>query len=235
MQDASESLAPAEPAKTEPPTRPEPLADILEGPLPSGRHSLTREAVLESQRGRLLDAMAEAVADHGYGATTIAHVVSHAGVSRKTFYEHFRDKEHCFLAMYDTGIAFVLGRLTEAIEAEEDPAERLVAGLRTFLEVLSEEPAFARSIVVEVYATGPAGIARRRAVLQVFAERYLEINRQARESDSDIQPLAGEVAIGLVGAILEAVSNLIEQGRTAELPDLTDALGKFVVRNVLPR
>ena len=55
--------------------------------------------------------MAEAVAEHSYGATTIAHVVSHAGVSRKTFYEHFRDKEHCFLAMYDTGIAFVLGRL----------------------------------------------------------------------------------------------------------------------------
>jgi AcrR family transcriptional regulator len=235
MQDASESLAPAEPEKSEPSTRPEPLADILEGPLPSGRHSLTREAVLESQRGRLLDAMAEAVSDHGYGATTIAHVVSHAGVSRKTFYEHFRDKEHCFLAMYDTGIAFVLGRLTETLEAKEDPAERLVAGLRTFLEVLAEEPAFCRSIVVEVYATGPAGIARRRAVLQVFAGRYLEINRQARESDPDIQALAGEVAIGVVGAILEAVSNLIEQGRTAELPDLTDALGEFVVRNVLPR
>jgi AcrR family transcriptional regulator len=235
MQDASEPLAAAEPARTEPPTRPEPLADILEGPLPSGRHSLTREAVLESQRGRLLDAMAEAVAEHGYGATTIAHVVSHAGVSRKTFYEHFRDKEHCFLAMYDTGIAFVLGRLAETLEAEEDPSERLVAGLRTFLEVLSEEPAFCRSIVVEVYATGPAGIARRRAVLQVFAGRYLEINRQARESDPDILPLAGEVAIGVVGAILEAVSNLIEQGRTAELPDLTDTLGEFVVRNVLPR
>ena len=87
--------------------RPAPLSDIVDGPLPSGRHSLTRDAVLASQRGRLLDAMAEAVAEHSYGATTIAHVVSHAGVSRKTFYEHFRDKEHCFLAMYDTGIAFV--------------------------------------------------------------------------------------------------------------------------------
>jgi AcrR family transcriptional regulator len=216
-------------------SRPEPLADILEGPLPSGRHSLTRETVLASQRGRLLDAMAEAVAEHGYGATTIAHVVSHAGVSRKTFYEHFRDKEHCFLAMYDTGIAFVIGRLVEALEAEEDPSERLVAGLRTFLEVLSEEPAFCRSIVLEVYAAGATGIARRRAVLQVFAERYLDVNRQARESDPDIKPLRGEVALGIVGAILEAVSERIEHGRTAELPDLTDALGDFVVRNVLPR
>jgi len=216
-------------------SRPEPLADILEGPLPSGRHSLTREAVLASQRGRLLDAMAQAVAEHGYGATTIAHVVSHAGVSRKTFYEHFRDKEHCFLAMYDTGIAFVIGRLTETLEAEEDPGERLIAGLRTFLEVLAEEPAFCRSIVLEVYAAGAAGIARRRAVLQVFAGRYLDVNRQAREADPDIEPLRGEVALGVVGAILEAVSDRIEQGRTDELPDLTDALSDFVVRNVLPR
>jgi AcrR family transcriptional regulator len=214
--------------------RPEPLADILEGPLPSGRHSLTRDAVLQSQRGRLLDAMAEAVAEHGYGATTIAHVVSHAGVSRKTFYEHFRDKEHCFLAMYDTGIAFVLGRLTEAIEAEDDPRGRLLAGLRTFLEVLSEEPAFCRAIVLEVYAAGPAGIARRRAVLQVFAGRYIEVNRQARETDPDVEPLSGEVALGVVGAILEAVSSLIEEGRTANLGELTEPLSDFVVRNVLP-
>jgi AcrR family transcriptional regulator len=74
--------------------------------------------------------MAEAVAEHSYGATTIAHVVSHAGVSRKTFYEHFRDKEHCFLAMYDTGISFVLGRIVETLEKYPDPRERLVEGLR---------------------------------------------------------------------------------------------------------
>jgi AcrR family transcriptional regulator len=215
--------------------RPEPLADILQGPLPSGRHSLTREAVLQSQRGRLLDAMAEAVAEHGYGATTIAHVVSGAGVSRKTFYEHFRDKEHCFLAMYDTGIAFVLGRLVEALEMEEDPEERLAAGLRTFLEVLSEEPAFCRAIVIEVYAAGPIGIARRHAVLQVFAGRYIEVNRLARELDPDIEPLSGEVALGVVGAILELVSHRVEDGRTADLLELTEPLSEFVQRNVLPR
>jgi AcrR family transcriptional regulator len=215
--------------------RPEPLADILQGPLPSGRHSLTREAVLQSQRGRLLDAMAEAVAEHGYGATTIAHVVSGAGVSRKTFYEHFRDKEHCFLAMYDTGIAFVLGRLTEALEMTDDPEERLAAGLGTFLEVLSEEPAFCRAIVLEVYAAGPVGIARRHAVLQVFAGRYIEVNRLARALDPDVEPLSADIAVGVVGAILELVSNRIEDGRTADLPELAEPLSEFVQRNVLPR
>jgi AcrR family transcriptional regulator len=214
--------------------RPSPLSDIIDGPLPSGRHSLTRDAVLTSQRGRLLDAMAEAVAEHSYGATTIAHVVSHAGVSRKTFYEHFRDKEHCFLAMYDTGIAFVLGRLAEVLEAAPDPRSRLIEGLREFLTVLSEEPAFCRSIVLEIYAVGPTGVGKRRAVLQVFAGRYLEVNRQARELDPSVGPLAGDVALGVVGAILECVASRIEEGRTAELPELTDSLSDFVIRNVLP-
>jgi AcrR family transcriptional regulator len=177
--------------------------------------------------------MAQAVAEHSYGATTIAHVVSHAGVSRKTFYEHFRDKEHCFLAMYDTGIAFVLGRLTEALEAAEDPRERLVAGLREFLTVLADEPAFCRSIVLEVWAAGPVGLARRRAVLQVFAGRYLEVNRQAREEDPSVEPLSGDVALGLVGAILECVSTRVEEGRTTELAELIDPLSEFVIRNVL--
>ena len=127
--------------------------------------------------------MAEAVAEHSYGATTIAHVVSHAGVSRKTFYEHFRDKEHCFLAMYDTGIAFVLGRLAEVLDAAPDPRSRLIEGLREFLTVLADEPAFCRAIVLEIYAVGPTGVNKRRAVLQVFAGRYLEVNRQARELD----------------------------------------------------
>ena len=46
--------------------------------------------MLASQRGRLLDAMAGAVAEHGYGGATVAHVVSGAGVSRKTAHEAVR-------------------------------------------------------------------------------------------------------------------------------------------------
>ena len=215
--------------------RPAQLTDILGGPLPSGRHSLTRDTVLASQRGRLLDAMAEAIAEHGYGATTIAHVVSRAGVSRKTFYEHFTDKQDCFLAMYDIGIAFVLGRIVEELDEQGDLRERLVVGLRTFLSVLSEEPAFCRAIVLEVQTAGPEGLARRRTVLKVFSDRYLDVNRQARATDPGIAPLSDEIALGLVGAILELVGTRVEDGRTSELAELTEPLSEFVVRNVLAR
>jgi AcrR family transcriptional regulator len=51
-------------------------------------------------RRRLLEGMAAAIAEHGYAATRLADVVAHARVSRRTFYEHFEDKEACFLALY---------------------------------------------------------------------------------------------------------------------------------------
>ncbi len=211
--------------------------DVPDGPLPAGRHSLTREVVLASQRGRLLDSMAQAVAEHGYGATTVAHVVALAGVSRKTFYEHFSDKEDCFLALYDTGIAYVIGRLVEALwdeTADSDPEVRIAAGLRTFLAVLAEEPAFSRAIILEVHAAGAQALVRRRATLETFAGRFVDINNQARAADSSIPPVPHEVALALVGAVLELVAIRIEDGRTAQLPELVELLTDFVRRHVAP-
>ena len=205
------------------------------GPLPAGRHSLTREVVLASQRGRLLDAMAQAVAEHGYGATTVAHVVAIAGVSRKTFYEHFSDKEDCFLALYDTGIAYVVERIIEALgddDAERDPRERVAAGLEAFLAVLAEEPAFSRAIIREVHAAGPRALVRRRATLEAFAQRYEDINAEARAKDPSIAPLSHDIALALVGAMAELIAIRIDDGQTRQLPELTERLADFVGRHV---
>jgi AcrR family transcriptional regulator len=210
-----------------------PLPESIASRLPSGRHSLTRELVLASQRGRLLDAMAQAVAVHGYASTTVAQVVERAGVSRKTFYEHFADKEECFIALYDTGIAYVLGRILDALDGYDDPKERVGIGLRAFLQVLSEEPAFCRAMVAEAQAAGAVAVARRRVVLRIFAERYLELNRLAREADPRVAPLSDDVALGLVGAILELVSLRVEEGRTDALPELAEELSAFVARNAV--
>jgi AcrR family transcriptional regulator len=206
-------------------------------PLPAGRHSLTREVVLASQRGRLLNAMAEAVAEHGYGATTVAHVVALAGVSRKTFYEHFSDKEDCFLALYDTAIAYVLGRIAEALgdeTADDDPRTRVTVGLRAFLTVLAEEPAFSRAIILEVHAAGTQAIARRRATLEAFAQRYEDVNAVARAHDPAVAPLSRDMALAVVGAILELVAIRVADDEIAQLPELTEPLTEFVLRQVTP-
>src|SRR5215213_9602197 len=71
------------------------------GPLPGGHHGLSREQILDSQRERLLAAIAHEVATRGYRATTITGIVKTASVSTRDFYEHFEGKEECFLAAFD--------------------------------------------------------------------------------------------------------------------------------------
>ena len=72
----------------------DPLAEL--GPLPGGHHGLSREQIMDSQRERLLAAIAHEVAGRGYRATTITGVVKTASVSTRDFYEHFEGKEQCF-------------------------------------------------------------------------------------------------------------------------------------------
>jgi AcrR family transcriptional regulator len=171
--------------------------------LPRGPHRLAREEVLASQRGRLLDAMAEVVAERGYGATTVADVIEHAGVSRRTFYEHFADKEACFLAAYDTGVEILMATMREG-----DP-------IRAYLETLSAEPAFARTFLIEIGAAGPRAIARRQEVHEAFAATIRPTSLRSE----------GPLALAIVGALNEVVTREVARGRTAELP----ALERFLV------
>jgi AcrR family transcriptional regulator len=172
--------------------------------------------VLASQRGRMLDAIAEVVAEKGYGSTTVADVIERAGVSRKTFYEHFRDREACFLAAYDAGVEILLATVRAADAGIEDPLERTRARIRAFLEVLASEPAFARTFVIEIGAAGPRALARRREVHDQFAALTRELAPASRAPE--------EAFLGAVGASNEVVSAWVATGRTAELPALEDAL-----------
>src|SRR4051795_12849943 len=113
-------------------------------PLPRGPHNLARDDVLASQRQRMLEAVAETVAAKGYPATTVGDVVAGAGVSRKTFYEHFRDKEECFLAAFDSGVDALLHAIATAPPEGSGWPERLRARVRAYLRTLATRPDFAR-------------------------------------------------------------------------------------------
>ena len=82
--------------------------------LPRGTHGLDRDVVEASQRTRLLEAVGRAVAERGYAGATIDDIVRGAGVSKKTFYEHFADKQDCFLAAYESASEELLERVREA-------------------------------------------------------------------------------------------------------------------------
>jgi AcrR family transcriptional regulator len=198
--------------------------------LPSGRHGLSREAVVASQRARLIEAMAQVVADKGYAATTVGDVVERAGVSRRTFYEQFADKEACFLAAYDAALAVVLSRLRDAVEVHAGGGwrARARAGVEAFLVLLASEPAFARALQVEILTAGPAALDRRAGMLVMFSGIWRNVYDQARAEEPTLAELPGEVFTILTAGLEELIRDCIRTRGPAALPELADPILRTV-------
>lgn len=206
------------------PTVPSRTQDEAPRELPRGPHRLERAVVLASQRGRMLEAMAEAVAAKGYAAATVADVIGRAGVSRRTFYEQFRDKEACFLAAYETGVELLISAVRAVPVEGQDVLAGARARVRAYLETLASEPAFARTFLIEVAGAGPATLERREAVHDRFAALIREQITAARAQLPGLPSPPEEVYLAAVGATDLLVSRLVARGRTAELPQLEDAV-----------
>jgi AcrR family transcriptional regulator len=173
--------------------------------LPRGRHAAARDVVLASQRGRLLEAMAGCVAEQGYAATTVAQVIARAGVSRKTFYEHFADKHACFLAAWEVGYEILLGQVVQAVSGAGTWQEQLRVGAQAFLEVLAAEPHFARSFLIEVLSAGEDALERRAEIHRRFADVIAGGYALARAHDPSLGPLPAFVPQAAAGAVWELV------------------------------
>jgi AcrR family transcriptional regulator len=200
-------------------------------PLPSGRHRLTRAAVAESQRGRLLFAVAKAVADNGYAATTVADVVERASVSRRTFYEQFDSLEACFLAAFDMGVEIVLGRLAEAAAdvAADDWRALTLSDIATYLEILASEPAFAWALHVEMFGAGPAAMKRRDETFGIFSERTKRLYALARKEDSDLPRLPDEAFLLHSGGVDELIRHCLRTDGPDALPKLAKPIAATTI------
>jgi AcrR family transcriptional regulator len=186
--------------------------------LPPGRHGLSRSFVAQNQRDRILAAVADACSAKGYGEMSVEDIIAAAGVSRRTFYEHFKNKEHAFLAAYDAVVAQLLQRVNGAVESAPDLPDKVRAGLGAFLGFLANEPAFARMCVVDVLAAGPEAVARRDGAMRGFSQLILENVRTVIGDDAP--PALDVIAETVVGGIYEVVYARVLRREFDQLPRL---------------
>ena len=145
----------------------------------------TTRPAAAGHRARLTGGLAAAIAEKGYATVTIADVVGHARVSKRTFYEHFADKEACFLALYSETSDELLDLIAEAAASADGPwDERLGAAARAYFERVAGEPELIRAALLEIQAAGPRARGLRREVQRRYAEqlRALSIAAAAEEA-----------------------------------------------------
>ena len=181
--------------------------------------------MVENQRERILSAVADVTSVAGYREMSVEDVIVTAGVSRRTFYEHFKNKEDAFLAAFDAALAQLLSAVREAFEREKDAADRLRAGLAAFLDFIAREPAFARMCIVEALAAGSEAVNRRNAAMATFA-RFLDENARALGTPPHPPQLTAET---IVGGIYEVIYTRVVRGEIRELPRLLPELMYSVV------
>jgi AcrR family transcriptional regulator len=195
--------------------------------LPRGRSSLPPQDVRASQRQRLLRSAIAVVSESGYHQVTVADIVRRARVSRGAFYEHFANKEECFLAATGEGRELMLARsVSEARALPAGAAEEdlLRAAIRGFLAFLRDEPAFARVFYLHMPAAGAAAARRLDAGPRIFANLNRTWHERARKRHPEWPDIPSEAYIALAGATVELVRSLVYTDRTDALPDLEDTV-----------
>ena len=198
--------------------------------------------VTEVQRARMLAATVQVVGELGYERMSVARVTARAGVSRRTFYDLFDDREECFLAAFLESVARARVLVCEAAVGERDWRGRVRAGLSALLGFFADEPMAGRVIVVDALKAGPA-VLERRAGLVAESIAVVEGGRAQARGGREVAPLTGE---GVVGAVLAVVhARLSGQGGGARsgrdgrasgrgAPSLTELVNPLMAMIVLP-
>jgi len=197
-----------------------------EGQFPSGIRSLPSDLVSAVQRERLLAAMLRATAQLGYRELSVQDVLERAGVSRPTFYEHFDNKEGCFLAAFDTAATRLCQRLEAAAEEGESGRARLRLGLEELLRFVTDDPDAAMTLIVDARAACPPALLRRDELLDRFASC---IDTQVRAESSGGTPPSAIAAAGIVGGIEALLYSRLNRGETGDIESLLPPLMYFAV------
>jgi AcrR family transcriptional regulator len=190
-------------------------ADQIQG----GHHGLTRDQVETSQRGRIVAAMIRLVGKRPFHEVGVADLVTVAGVSRKTFYQQFHNKEEVFAEAYDQALGGLLELMHDAAEASQGRRDRLAVRVTTLLTLLARDEAVGRVCFVEVAAAGPLALERRRHGTAALAGALLGFD------DGGEIPIT---ALAAAGGLSEVIHHEIVAGRCARLvtlaPDLVETV-----------
>jgi AcrR family transcriptional regulator len=172
----------------------------------------------------LLAAVIRVVALRGYAQATAAETARTAGVTRATFYSHFRDKRDCFVAACGAALDELLDEAERIAARSPGWNARVREVLHLLLERLARDPRLAQACVVELPAAGREGY----AVQDRAVDRLATILAPGPGEGAAPLPRSTRAQL-LGGGVWELVHATIVRGSPAELPALLPELHEWVV------
>jgi AcrR family transcriptional regulator/DNA-binding MarR family transcriptional regulator len=193
--------------------------------------SLGRERLIDIQRARVLAATVEVSSERGAGNVTVAHIVERAGVSRRTFYEFFSDREDCFLAAFDDAVTRAARRIHDSYDPDAGWVERVRSALAGLLAFLDAEPDTGRLLLVGSLGVGVEALEHRKRALARIVH-FIDEGRSGIKASEQPPPLTAE---GLVGGVLSVLQARLLGEDPGPLVELTGPLVSMIVLPYLGR
>jgi AcrR family transcriptional regulator len=179
------------------------------------------------KREKILIGMLQEVGSKGYDVTSVRTVLDRTGLYRQAFYDNFADKDACYLAAFEAGVARMEALAIAAAASEESWRGKLRAGLGAILEFFDSEPDIGRAVVVEVHAAGSEALEIRAKVMKNLID-FIDLARREAEGSESPPGIAPE---GIVAGIHAIVHARLSTGATTGFRRL---LPEFMYFAVLP-
>ncbi|QCB45630.1 TetR/AcrR family transcriptional regulator [Hydrogenophaga sp. PAMC20947] len=185
------------------------------------------------QRTRLLQGMGRALAARGLANTTIADVVREAGMSKRSFYEHFPNKEACFLALYAAAHGAALRTLKEAVQPDRPWLDQLEVAFEAYFSHLASGHLLLKVLFVDIHLLGPSGAVVRRGALDALTQFMCDTVNGPRRQTSAGPSISPDLALAAIGGINEWIMRSIERDEAASLPQMAP-VACALVRALVP-
>jgi AcrR family transcriptional regulator len=205
--------------------------------IPAGRHTLTPDEVGQRQRERLLRSIVSCTSERGYADTTIADVVRVARTSRSAFYEHFADKEDCFLAAYEQMTTAFIRASLEAAAGVSGWREKLDAGILTYFRFMADHPEVAVSTVVEIQGAGRRALEARSRALRQWMQTIQGLAILARREGVALPELDPVACAAIVLTAEAQVHDYARRGRVKRVKEkapVVQALARALFEHGVP-
>jgi AcrR family transcriptional regulator len=181
--------------------------------------------VSETQRSRMLSSAVKVISECGYGEMSVSRITAGAGVSRRTFYDLFKDREDCFLAAFDEAAAGARRAILVGWEQGRSWPEQARGALLALLAFLDREPGLRSLLILDALKAGPRVQQRRAEILMQLSHALHETGTRAK-AGRELPPLTGE---GVVGAVLGVIHTRLSAERPGPLAELLNALMGVIV------
>ena len=164
-------------------------------------------------RRRLLDGLADSIAERGYRETTIADIVRHARTSKRTFYQEFSSKEECFIELLWTTNQEMMAQIRAAVDPEAFWQDQIRQAIDAYVESIESRPAITLSWIREMPALGTVVRSVQRRGIEDLTQMLVELTDSPGFRRAELPPISEPIAVILLGGLRELTAQTVEDKR----------------------